>query len=179
MSPKDAAEHAAAPSPLADPDAPTLAMMSVKIVFCCALTCGLALVALSGCTASAPTRNTVTAQNGSSEPSVALVVRLAGGGALSPAQLRNIHQAMQPEVKAGGYRIAPNTSSADFFLTVRFTPDALEPDTGHIAVLGVDPNPMNRRGAGFRADASDEVREHRQRMREIERWVESQHRNPS
>jgi hypothetical protein len=153
-------------------------MHPAKSVFL-ALTCCCTLVLLTGCAGTAPVRKTGQAKGAPDAPSVALVVRLAGGGTLSPAQLRSIHEAMQTDLKAAGYRFARNTPTADFLITIRFTPDALTPDTGHIAVMGVQANPMNRRGAGVSADVSEESREHRQRMREIERWVEAQGRSTS
>ena len=147
-------------------------MKSVKGMFVVALTCcGLAFVA--GC--AAPNRTA----SASSLPSVALVVRLAGGGTLSPAQLRTIHEGMQKDLAAAGYCFARNTPAADFLVTVRFTPDALNPDDGHIAVTAVEPNPMNRRGAAYTENGSDEAKEQRRRMQEIERWVELQARSTS
>ena len=65
-------------------------------------------------------------------------------------------------------------------MTVRFTPDALNPSGGHIAVTNIEPNPLNRRGISALAeDQSEEAKEYRRKLREIERWAESQARNPS
>jgi hypothetical protein len=102
-----------------------------------------------------------------------------GGGTLTPAQLTNIHHAVQDDIAAAGYRFAPNSHVANFLVHVKFTPDALNPSNGHIAITGIEPNPLNRRGRTAIDTETEEAKEFRQKMREIERWAEGQARSSS
>ena len=106
-------------------------------------------------------------------PTVAVVVRLAGGGTLSPQQLTHIHHAVGDDIKNAGYDLAPNTDTADFLLVVRFTPDALEPNAGHVAITGIEPNPLNRRSAAARAGGTAESKEKQLKMLDMERWIQT------
>ena len=107
-------------------------------------------------------------------PAVTVLVRLVGGGTLSPGQLANIHRSLQNDIKAAGYHFAANSHVADLLVTVRFTPDALNPDFGHVAVTSIEPNPLNRRGSASLKDVSEEEKELRRKVQDIERWTESQ-----
>jgi hypothetical protein len=117
---------------------------------------------------------TTVMNTSSNAPGVALIVRLAGGGMLTAQQLNNIYLALYGDIRDAGYQFARNADAAHFLVTVRFTPDALDPSSGHVTVLGIEPNPMNRRGVAAVADESEETKEFRRRMREIERWAEAQ-----
>jgi hypothetical protein len=70
--------------------------------------------------------------------------------------------------------LARNTDVAQFLLTVRFTPDGLDPDGGHVVITGIEPNPLNRRGRYVGQAAPAEAKEQEQKIRDIERWVQSQ-----
>ena len=146
-------------------------MHPVNRVNLAAFPCLLALVWFVGC--AAPVR---TVDN---SPAVTLLVRLVGGGTLTPQQLTNIHQAVQGDITDAGYRFAPNTDAADFLVTVRFTPDALDPSAGHIAITGIEPNPLNRRGSSAKVAAPAETMELHQKMKDVERWIQTQPKSPT
>ena len=137
---------------------------------------GIFLAALAGC---ATTRTVVpepapVAKNG---PAVALVVRIAGGGrTLSPEEFSTIQQAVQGYITDAGYRFARNADAADFLVTVRFSPNEFDPKSGHVAITAIEPNPMKRR-RGSEDDASRDLQEARQQMRDFERWIESKSRS--
>jgi hypothetical protein len=107
-------------------------------------------------------------------PAVAVVVRVAGGGrTLSPREFANIHQAIGGQLDAAGYTFARNADVADFLVTVRFTPNPLSPDGGHVAITGVEPNPMKRRRSAA-ANESPPTNELTKTLQDMERWVDSQ-----
>ena len=140
------------------------------------LVLSILLAALAGC---ATTRTIVSepvpvAKNA---PAVALIVRVAGGGrTLSPQEFSTIQQAVQGYISDAGYRFARNADAADFLVTVRFTPNDFDPKSGHVAITAIEPNPMKRR-RDVEGDASRELQEAQQKMRDLERWIESKARN--
>jgi hypothetical protein len=96
-----------------------------------------------------------------------------GGRTLSPQEISVIHEALQGYITDAGYRFARNADVADFLVTVRFTPNALDPKGGHVAVTGVEPNPLKRRG-GQGVEGSPEGQEMQRKMRDLERWIDAQ-----
>jgi hypothetical protein len=135
---------------------------------------GLALSSLllllsMGCTTPARPANEALA--------VALAVRVPGGGAPTSQQIKNIHVALRDHIMRAGYQFAPTADLADVIVTVTFTPDALEANGGHVAVTGVEPHVRNRDNGSGDVDRSGQTFEMRQKLREIENWVQSQWRN--
>ena len=111
---------------------------------------------------------------------VALVVRVAGGGrTLTPQEFAHIHRSLQTPIADAGYTFARNVDVADFLVTVRFLPDDLDPQGGHVSITGVEPNPLKRRRSASTAETSDESREISQKMRDLERWLDTQSKNNS
>lgn len=127
----------------------------------------LIVAMLPGCVARSPRTKRL--------PTVALAVRVAGGGTPSAQEFANIHQALQGHVTTAGYQFASRLDSADFIITVNFTPDAFEPNGGRVAIIGVEPGSMayGRRSDSDAADA-EQTAEMRQRLSDIERWIQAQ-----
>src|SRR4051812_7881933 len=92
-------------------------------------------------------------------PSVALAVRVVGGGSPTARQFANIHQALQDQVIRAGYRFAPNSDAADFVVMVNFTPDALDLNGGRVTITGVEPGPRNRASASSESETSAEAKD--------------------
>lgn len=108
---------------------------------------------------------------GAKPPAVAIAVRTIGGTP-SPQQFANIHQALQAHVARAGFRFAEHAAAADFVVTASFTPDPVNPNGGHVSIVSVEPARQIAQGV----EESSESRELRQRLREIERWIDSQSR---
>jgi hypothetical protein len=135
------------------------AMTLTKIYF-------VGLLLLVGCA--------VPARQASNPVAVALAIRILGGGTPTPQQLTNVHRAMEPQLARAGYRFAPNVNSADAIVSVNFTPDPADPNGGRVTVMGVEFSAEMRRALASGADQSDEARDMRRRLREIEQWTERQ-----
>jgi hypothetical protein len=130
---------------------------------------------LAGCVSSSSHVSSRESATRSDLPAVAIVVRIAGGSTtLSPREFTNIHQALRAHVTEAGYTFARNSDVADFLVTVRYTPDPLDADTGHVAITGMQPNPMKRRRTLTAAETSAEIFDLAKKTQDLDHRVSSQ-----
>lgn len=105
-------------------------------------------------------------------PTVAIAIRHAGDMRPDERQLAAAAHALQRHLAGAGYRFASSPVAAQFIVTAEYTPSSFDPSGGHVRIVGVEPGEKFRRSAA--ADASDERKELRQRLEEIERWIQQQ-----
>jgi hypothetical protein len=127
----------------------------------------LLLLAIAGTSCS-----TTPAPRSVAMPAVAVAVTSADGSRPSTEQLTRIYQAMQPELLKVGLRLAEGRNAADFVVTVSFTPTP-GGSGGRIAVTGIEPSAEFRRKIGN--GESEEARELRRRVREMEMLMQPDH----
>jgi hypothetical protein len=100
--------------------------------------------------------------------SVAVAVTTSDGRAPSPAQVSRILTALGPELTRAGFQLSRAASEADFVVTVKFTADA-EGNGGEVSVAGIEPN--GRFSVASGASESEDTKELRRRLREIDAWA--------
>ena len=113
------------------------------------------LLAGVGCTTSAPAAKSATP--------VVLAVNMSDGHAPTAAQLASIVRLLAPEIAARNLTLVQNREAAAYVLAVRFTPDPLTPDGGHVTLLGLRPND-DRRGPTMSERMKAEADEVERRM---------------
>jgi hypothetical protein len=96
------------------------------------------LLLLAGCSSLTPTAKRPAL--------VAVAVSITDAHAPTPGQLATIHRAIAPVVAARGLTIAQSPEAADYVLAVRFAPDRVTGDAGHVTVIGIEPQ-LVRRGS--------------------------------
>jgi hypothetical protein len=72
---------------------------------------------------------------------VDVAVSSPDGQALSSHQLQFVLATVAPQLLSQGIQIAGERDQAREILFVRFIPDALSKDVGHISILGIQPKP--------------------------------------
>lgn len=107
--------------------------------------------------------------------SVAVAVNSIGGRPPSTEQVSWIHQAIQPELARAGFEFAGKMATADFIVTVSFTPN-VDASGGRVVITSIEPS-AHFRAAGGGGEAA-EVKELRRRLREMQEWGERDSRNP-
>ena len=105
-------------------------MMPIRFV-----ACSLGFL-LAGCTGPATTAKRPAL--------VAVSISMTDGQAPTPAQLATVHRAIAPLIAERGLTIAPNSEAAEYVLAVRFAPDRLTADDGHVTVIGIERRPVTR-----------------------------------
>jgi hypothetical protein len=106
-------------------------------------------------------------------PTVAFALRNLGSIPPTPAQLAGAHRSLHDHLIASGYKFADTPASAQFIVHAEFTPSSVDPASGHVRIIGVEPTDAMKRT--LTATGSDqEEREYRRRLQEIERWIELQ-----
>jgi hypothetical protein len=105
---------------------------------------------------------------------VTIAVTPVGARTVSAEQVAQIHQALKPELQRAGYVLADHSAMADLVLTVSFTP--MPGGTGgRVKITGLEPTAQFRRETD--GGDTEEAKELRRRLREIQRWAEGQSRN--
>lgn len=107
-------------------------------------------------------------------PSVAVAVRTGGALPPSPEQIGRIHRALEPELARAGFTIAAGRDTADYVVTVQFTP-AGDGSGGRVFVTSIEPSVRFRNSTAD--DDAPEGKEWRRRLRDIEQWIERQARD--
>lgn len=129
------------------------------------------VLGLSGCTSK-------PAASPPPPATVAVAIRTAGNIVPTAQQLAGIQHTVQGHLSRAGYQFAPDPRVADFLLTVTFTPDAVDPRSGHLTFNGLEPVRPSHRGVPVTYEDPTVV-EMRRRLREIDAWVEAQSRPTS
>src|SRR5688572_8734748 len=75
---------------------------------------------------------------------VAVSIIMTDSQAPTSAQLATVHRAILPVIAARGLTIAQYLEAADYVLAVRFSPDRLTADGGHVTVIGIEPKLARR-----------------------------------
>lgn len=137
--------------------------------------CLSSITLLSGCASSTSFVSDPHQAASSHLPAVAVIVRVAGGSTMpSSREFANIHQALRDHVNEAGYTFARNSDVADLLVIVRYTPDPLDPHTGHVAITGMQPNQMKRGRTLTVAETSAETFELAKKVEDLERRVSAQ-----
>jgi hypothetical protein len=100
-----------------------------------------------------------------SKPAIMIAVRLAGGGMPSLRQAAAVQQALAPAAERAGLQFASSLDTADFLVTVSFSPDPADPGKGEIKVNRVERTPKNLGGGSGGDDP-------KQAIRALEQWGE-------
>jgi hypothetical protein len=121
----------------------------------------IAATVVSGCTTAKKAR----------VHSVSIAVTTIDGNAPSQEQAAQILASLMPEIERAGFQVAKNAHEADFVVSVKFTKDA-EGKGGRVSISGMEPSGQFRGGPGM--GESDELKEIRRRIREMDAWAARQ-----
>src|SRR5581483_12523343 len=92
-----------------------------------------------------------------------------GGGSPSQPQAAKVYEAITPAMARAGFQFANSIETADYVLTVTFTPNPLDPPGGHVAVNGLE------RGRHWRSnvkdDTSERLKEVQSSVQDLDRWT--------
>ena len=136
------------------------ATLAVAGLLAAAFLCGL-----SGC-------STTTAPRPGA-PTIALSIRTKGDRPPTAEQLDRAYRSAHEYLLAAGYRFAEVPAMAQFLVTADFFPSPVDPAGGHVRIVAVEPSHAVRKTLTS-DDATEEAREMRQRLRDIENWIEQQ-----
>jgi hypothetical protein len=103
--------------------------------------------------------------------SVSIAVTTVDGKAPSQEQAAQILAALMPEIERAGFQVAKNSHEADFVVSVKFTKNA-EGMGGRVSINGMEPSAQFRGAPGM--GESEELREIRRRVREMDAWAARQ-----
>jgi hypothetical protein len=116
-----------------------------------------------------------TAERASLRPlAVAVAITPIGTSSLSAEQVTRVHAALGPEIQRAGYTLAQSSAAADLVLIVNFTPTP-GGGGGRVKITGLEPTAQFRQATA--GGDTPEAKEMRLRQREIELWIERQHRS--
>lgn len=110
-----------------------------------------------------------TPETNSGPPRVLVALHLAGGGSLTPPQAALVLEALAPVMKSVGFQLADRAEQADYILNATFTPDAIEPNGGRVAIQGF--GPVRHEGDRTANPSAATLREMQDRVANLERWA--------
>lgn len=99
--------------------------------------------------------------------SVSVAVTTSDGKPPSQDQVARILAALWPEIERAGFKLARAPNEADFVVSVRYTADA-EGTGGRVSISGMEPTARFKSTPGM--GESEELREIRRRIREMDAW---------
>lgn len=108
-------------------------------------------------------------------PTAAIAIRPVENRPPSAEEAQVVLQTLRPMLLQKGAALAERSDSADFVVTVNFTP-ANAGSGPRVTVIGIEPT--NRFRDATSGDDTPEAREWRRRLREIEGWARNQARDP-
>lgn len=106
-------------------------------------------------------------------PSVAFVIRNTGAVPPTPQQLASAYRALQGYIGTAGYVVAEDPRSAQFIVNAEFVPSPVDSTGGHARIVSVEPGAAFKKSLRGDANAGENP-ELRERLRDIERWIEAQ-----
>ena len=104
---------------------------------------------------------------------VLVTIRLPDGSAPSKEQIAAAYQKIAPTVVTSGFHFATTAASADYVMSVLFTPDPSDPTDGSVAIVKITKKPAPRL-----SEKLTTFKEMNERVREHQSWAERQAPNP-
>jgi hypothetical protein len=127
---------------------------------------GAALL-LGGCASTTPTPTSVPGA-----PTLGIAVQVAGGARPTPQQIAMIYQVLSHDPALANYRFVQRTADAAFVLVAVFTPDALDPNQGNIAVKEITPANQVPTDRGMRSP-TEMISSAQDSQQQLEAWARS------
>jgi hypothetical protein len=99
--------------------------------------------------------------------SVSVAVTTIDGKPPSQEQAAQILSALSPEIERAGFRLARSSHEADFVVSVKYTAEA-DGKGGRVSITGMEPS--SKFGAAQGTGESEELKEIRRRLHEMDAW---------